>query len=404
MRRLIVAAVVLAVCVSAVHAQSIVSATGIRYTFTDSSLGSKATALFWDYPGDPLGNNKPNKNTGGEQSTGTNAYLIWGDNQGDPAQNPAGSWMYMADCFYTDLSFLSGKLVTSSTFIVRDVKANGGGIVGVELHRILSTQTWLSGSGTAAGRGGRGGDSGAGYYWADYDPVTRSGTTWGGQHLRVDTDTWKVPANGFQNSAIDTLTNTSLITSATIWSSVDGQKGGFFGGFAMRTMVQDMADSVIRNNGFALYSGRAHMMISSTAGGLNVVQLNYATTNFHPNEPPYDGTVYYPCGLAVSFTNRIPGDATNDGSIDASDYAQWFNNYGAVGGWRDGNFHEAEGDPYVDATSYADWFNNYGFTLNLNVGGGEAPAPEPMSMALLVAGLPLLMRRRSRLLRKREAS
>jgi hypothetical protein len=221
----------------------------------------------------------------------------------------------------------------------------------------------------------------------------------------VDTDPWLLPANSFENSAIDTATNTSLITSATIWGTFNGQKGGHFGGYALRTMVQDMGDSVIQNNGFALYGGRSHMMIASTASGANQVQMNYYTTNFYPTEPPWDPantTIYTPCGLVVSFTDRIKGDANNDGAIDASDYAIWFNNYGSVGGWRQGNFYEST-TPTVDASSYADWFNNYGFTLNLNAGGGEAQVPEPMTMALLVAGLPLLMRR-SRLLRKREAS
>ena len=403
MRSLIVLAVVLAVCVSAVQAQSVIAGDTIRYTFTTPGV-SNGTALFWGYSSDPLGNNKACKNTGAEQGIGLgNAYLMWMDNQGDPAQDPIGSWRYYADCFKTDMSYLSGKLVTSATFIVKDAFSNGGGLVGVELHRIISTQTWESGSGTAGGRGTQASDSGAGRYWADYDPVTRSGTTWGGQHLYVDSDTWLTSANSFENSAIDTAGNTTLICSDTVYGTVNGQKGGLFHNFALRTMVQDMGDGVIQNNGFALYSGNAHMMIASTLGGMNQVQLNYFTTNFYPTQPPYDGTIQMRCGLMISFTNRIPGDATNDGAIDASDYAQWFNNYGSVGGWRDGNFHE-DTTPYVDATSYADWFNNYGFTLNLNAGGGEAPVPEPMTMALLVAGLPLLMRRRSRLLRKREAS
>jgi hypothetical protein len=80
------------------------------------------------------------------------------------------------------------------------------------------------------------------------------------------------------------------------------------------------------------------------------------------------------------------GDANGDGHVDATDYALWFNNYGASGRGVEGDMN---GDWSVDATDYALWFNNYG-------AGGANGVPEPATLALLALGAAAIVRRRTR--------
>jgi hypothetical protein len=83
----------------------------------------------------------------------------------------------------------------------------------------------------------------------------------------------------------------------------------------------------------------------------------------------------------------LPGDSDANGTVDATDYSAWFNNYGQAGGWADGDFC-GNGDGAVDASDYAAWFNNYGQS------GGVFSVPEPVTSAWLILGGLAILRRK----------
>ena len=82
----------------------------------------------------------------------------------------------------------------------------------------------------------------------------------------------------------------------------------------------------------------------------------------------------------------IPGDANSDGIVDATDYALWFNNYGASGPGFPGDMNS---DYTVDMADYALWFNYYGV-------GWVDSVPEPATLLLMaMGGLAVIRRRRT---------
>ena len=89
--------------------------------------------------------------------------------------------------------------------------------------------------------------------------------------------------------------------------------------------------------------------------------------------------------LAGSAGLILDGDANGDGLVDQTDYALWFNSYGASGPGVPGDMNY---DGWVDATDYALWFNNYG-------AGGANGVPEPATLTLLAIGAAAIVRRRS---------
>ena len=90
-------------------------------------------------------------------------------------------------------------------------------------------------------------------------------------------------------------------------------------------------------------------------------------------------------GRMVAIGGSLPGDADNNGTVDAGDYALWFNHYGTCGAWEDGDVNS---DGTIDASDYAIWFNAYGS------GGSGLPAPEPATLTLCLLGAAALLRRR----------
>jgi hypothetical protein len=150
-------------------------------------------------------------------------------------------------------------------------------------------------------------------------------------------------------------------------------------GLANADLVLNMARS-----GWASYVG-ATLTIVTAANDLSAIApFNSVTWNNN-----MVGQVNYTAG-AITLTHvGLAGDGNLDGSIDAADYALWFNNYGTAPGlWGSGDFN---GDNAVDAADYALWFNNYG-ALPLPAPAGSVP--EPATMALLVLGGLAMLRRR----------
>jgi hypothetical protein len=152
--------------------------------------------------------------------------------------------------------------------------------------------------------------------------------------------------------------------------------GGLLTGLDATDLVLD-----IPRSGWASYVG-ATLTIVTAANDLTLAgTFNSVTWNNN-----MVGQVNYTAG-AITLTHvGLAGDGNNDGAIDATDYANWFNNYGTTPtSWDPGDFN---GDGSVDATDYALWFNNYG------AGASGGPVPEPATMALLVLGSLAMLRRR----------
>jgi len=91
---------------------------------------------------------------------------------------------------------------------------------------------------------------------------------------------------------------------------------------------------------------------------------------------------------ADEYLTPWPGDGNRDGTVDVLDLAGLANNFGLVqtAAWTHGDFNR---DFAVDVLDLAVVANNFGHT-----DGGAAPAPAPGALAVLLAGAPLLARRR----------
>ncbi len=84
-----------------------------------------------------------------------------------------------------------------------------------------------------------------------------------------------------------------------------------------------------------------------------------------------------------AWAHQLPwADFNGDGSVDATDYTIWQQNFGmAVAAGTNG---DANGDGVVDATDYALWRSELGQSDTTL--GGSASVPEPATLALLVLG------------------
>ena len=97
-----------------------------------------------------------------------------------------------------------------------------------------------------------------------------------------------------------------------------------------------------------------------------------------------DGGIVYITGIA-----GLPGDANDDGVIDATDYITVKQNFGMTGAdWSQGNFTGVDGT--VDWADLQILMANFG---TRSIGGAPA-APEPGSVMLLMFGAAVLLRRR----------
>lgn len=101
-------------------------------------------------------------------------------------------------------------------------------------------------------------------------------------------------------------------------------------------------------------------------------------------------------------SSLVPGDANHDFKIDIGDYNLWAGNYGKTGSSLAGDFN---GDGVVDGADYTILADDWGFNTGVvsatggDAGSYEVPAipgmavPEPATMALLMVGGVLLLRR-----------
>jgi len=97
-------------------------------------------------------------------------------------------------------------------------------------------------------------------------------------------------------------------------------------------------------------------------------------------------------GLATVGYYVHPGDANGSGSVDIGDLGILGTNYGQSGKtWQEGDF---TGNGTVNIADISILSNHYGWRA---VPGGGAPGvPEPATLALLGAGIALLLKRRAR--------
>ena len=107
------------------------------------------------------------------------------------------------------------------------------------------------------------------------------------------------------------------------------------------------------------------------------------------------GSAYYIYGQV--YPPPIPGDCNRDGDVDFDDLLVVRNHFGAAGSWEDGDF---DADGIVDMDDLFSLRNNFGLTGGTEVSdpdtfGLETPhTPEPSTMALLVLGAAMTLRRR----------
>lgn len=91
--------------------------------------------------------------------------------------------------------------------------------------------------------------------------------------------------------------------------------------------------------------------------------------------------------LAWDVLLAVPGDATDDGIVDAADYTVWANHFLMTGATLDdGDFN---GDGIVDAGDYTLWANNFSPAAAAPL--AALAVPEPAGWLLLAAGLASLL-------------
>ncbi len=92
-----------------------------------------------------------------------------------------------------------------------------------------------------------------------------------------------------------------------------------------------------------------------------------------------DITIYHDMVPENWPSDRIPGDANEDGSVDVTDLGILATNYGASGtwGWGDGDF---DGDTVVNVNDLGILATNYGI-------GTVSAVPEPSTLCLLIIGM-----------------
>jgi hypothetical protein len=87
-----------------------------------------------------------------------------------------------------------------------------------------------------------------------------------------------------------------------------------------------------------------------------------------------------------------PGDYSENGKVDAADYAIWRKSAGQTGF---GLAADGDGDNHVDADDYLIWREHIGQSTSTR-SLASTTVPEPAAWALAVAALPAVLRRRAR--------
>lgn len=92
------------------------------------------------------------------------------------------------------------------------------------------------------------------------------------------------------------------------------------------------------------------------------------------------GTVEYDEGV-IEFTDSIPGDYDNNGTVELADYTKWRGLFGSDDPDADGN-----NDSVVNAADYVIWRNNLG-AMQSGSGAHVSAVPEPAAISLLLVAL-----------------
>jgi hypothetical protein len=242
-------------------------------TFTFAGADSDATTIFYSASG---GGGGRNQNNGAETA-------LW-------LNSPTATYMQAgADLFKVTLpGDIAGATVNSATLYLKeqywDVSLN------VELRRInMPTGTsWAVGNGTSSNRT-TGSDSGAGQFFANYDPTSGTGVTWLG--TTVSGSTIEAAQSTY------TLGNTPAL--GDLLSTVAVSAGQSFT-CNLTTWAQNVANGTWNNDGFCLWAGN-----DGYSG--NVVEnftINGMTLNYTPAPEPMTMGLLVIGGIATLLRRR----------------------------------------------------------------------------------------------------
>lgn len=187
------------------------------------------------------------------ESTSSHESLYWDVTSANPNQNRGGGGArcyfgiasYIADIFRFQLpADLIGGTINSAQFGWSNTWGNDGVYSGCEIRMITSNALWVSGGSTGVAY------TGAGRYFANYNPTTQTGLTWTNETLAKDV------ALSSESYSLENAGLSSTVYDLATTGTADPQPYPVPYSFTLTSLVQAWANGSA-NNGFAIWGGNA---------------------------------------------------------------------------------------------------------------------------------------------------